>query len=277
MNYSRYLKQLFKFLRINYIISILLAIVLFTLLMAGFRILTSEEEYVYAKVKVSQGYWWANTQKPNIWYARSIRKGVVEQSISGKANAEIISVQYYPFWGSDQYDVYMIVRLSVSHNEKTNKYTYKRSILGISSPVDFEFPTTVVSGTVMDISDEPFKEEYSEKIITFEKKYAAPWEYDAIEIGDTYSNGEDTVVEILDKGRTNSFAAYGGAGNNYQVESAPVQNIVVTARIKVQEKNGEYIFGEEQILRVGKIVNILTNNFVFDQYTLSSIDSVDNK
>src|SRR3989344_3211224 len=131
MNYSRYLKQLFKFLRINYIISILLAIVLFTLLMAGFRILTSEEEYVYAKVKVSQGYWWANTQKPNIWYARSIRKGVVEQSISGKANAEIISVQYYPFWGSDQYDVYMIVRLSVSHNEKTNKYTYKRSILGI--------------------------------------------------------------------------------------------------------------------------------------------------
>jgi hypothetical protein len=90
-----------------------------------------------------------------------------------------------------------------------------------------------------------------------------------------YFDGKDTVLEIVDKSRTNTFATYSGAGNNYQIESVPVQTIRVTARVKLQEKGGEYVFGEEQILRIGKTVNLVSDNFVFDQYTLSSIDSVD--
>jgi hypothetical protein len=156
MHYPKRFKSLISFLRTNYLLTLIAAIIAVALIIGVFKLLTSEEEYIYVKVKVSQGYWWANTQKPNTWYARSIKEGTVEQGLSGKPVAEIVSVRYYPFWTSDQYDVYMVVRLSVSHNEKTNKYTYKRSMIGISSPVDFEFPSTVISGTVMDLSEQPF-------------------------------------------------------------------------------------------------------------------------
>ncbi|MBI4137126.1 hypothetical protein HY469_03630 [Candidatus Roizmanbacteria bacterium] len=272
MNYSRYITKIFKFIRANYIISVFIAIVLFTLFIASFKVLSTEDEYIYAKIKVSQGYWWVDVPRPRRWLAQSIQLGEKEKTLSGKPIAEIHSVRYYPYWGPDQYEIYLTVLLRVSTNEETGKYTFKRSSLGISSPVDFEFPSTFISGTVMDLSPEPFSDAYIDKVVTLEKKFAFLWEYDAIQIGDTYFDGEETVVEILDKKTMNSYSVYSGLGNNYPVESEPTQTIVVTARVKVQEKDGEYIFGEEQVLRAGKTMNIVTSQFVFDQYTVSSIE-----
>lgn len=275
MNHTRYVQKAYTFARSNYIVSLIVFIVLVTLFASVLKSFSTEEKFVYVKMKVSQGLWWANTQRPSVWYAQSIQKGETEKSLSGEPIAEIVSVRYYPYWGPDQYDIYATVRVSVSEDKKTGKYMYNRSALGVSSPIDFEFSSVVLSGTILDISLDEFNETYTEKIITLEKKFAPLWEYDAVEIGDTYFDGEEVVFEIVDKERTNSYTGYSTSGNNYPVEAEMKQNIIVTARVKVQNKNGQYVFGEEQILVPGKIVNAATSQFVFNDYTLSSIETVD--
>src|SRR3970040_1664144 len=52
--------------------------------------------YIYVKVKVGQGLWWASTDKPNSWFIDSIKKGEKETDLMGRTQSEILSMTYYP-------------------------------------------------------------------------------------------------------------------------------------------------------------------------------------
>jgi hypothetical protein len=234
---------------------------------------TSESHFIYAKVKVSQGLWWAATQKPSIWYAQALKKGDIEGSLTGKADAEIISARYYPWWGNDQYDVYLTVKMDVTKNEKKGTYTFKRAPLAISSPVDFEFSGAQVSGTVVALFEEPFVNDYQEKIITLTKKSAYPWEFDAIHVGSVYFNGEEDVFEVISKSSENSSYLTTDNSGNFPGFSENMRYITVRAKVKVKTVGNEFIFGEEQIVRIGKNFNISVPGFTFEEYTVGDIEN----
>ncbi|MBU1066224.1 hypothetical protein KKE60_00275, partial [Patescibacteria group bacterium] len=91
----------------------------------------SESDYIYVKVKISQGYWWASTQSPNVWFINSLKVGDAEYGLLGKPIAEVLEIRHYPTISypkyQAQYDIFLVLKLAVSVNTKTQKYMFKRS------------------------------------------------------------------------------------------------------------------------------------------------------
>lgn len=264
-----------KFLKKNYIIVAFLAIVGITLLVAGIKLITGETTYVYARVKVSQGLWWASAQKPAIWLANNLQKGDVEIGLGGSPTVEVLEVRKYPLgipnYGNEQYEVFLTLKMKVSQNERQQKYMFKRSALAVGSPVDLEFTKTQVSGTVMDLSEKPFKDAYVEREIELVKYLGYQPEFDAITVGSSYFDGEDTVFEVLDKSSEYTYEVYAGAGNNYPVETDKRLTITVRAKLKLKQENETLFFREDYPVQVGKKISVQTPSYFFDQYSIKSI------
>lgn len=268
------LKKIIKFSLDNYFISIFLACILFVGFISVYKLFFSKSTYVYAKVKMGQGLWWASTAKPPIWFVESLKKGDVQTNLTGSPIAEIQSIHYYPWYGAtNQYDIYLTLKLKVNGNPKTGKFNFNRSTIGVGSPIDLEFPSVQISGTVIQLSTKPFEEKFITKTITLTKKNVYPWEYETIRVGDTYFDGQQTVFTVLDKKSTDiSVQAPDIYGNSTDLTLDLKKYIVVRAKIKVQEKNNQFIFGEEQVINPGKIINISTSNFTFSEYVVGGIE-----
>ena len=172
----------------------------------------------------------------------------------------------------DQFDVYIVLRLEAEKNEKLHTYTYKREPLTIASPLDLEFPSAFVSSTVIAISSEPFEEKYVEKTITLSKNFAYTWEYDSITMGDTFFDGVETVVEILDKSAIPTSYLSQDPYNYYTGVAEQRRNIKVKMKMKLKEAGSGLLFGEEQGVKVGRTMNIATKNFYFNEYVVEKIE-----
>lgn len=278
-------KKIRKFARKNYFITFFFAVVLFVGVVSLYKIFATKPTYVYTKVKLGQGLWWSSQIRPNIWLATSLKKGDKEYDLLGKPAAEILSVKYYPWYTLDQFDVYLTVKLKTSYNKKTNKYLFKRNAVAVGSPIELELSSTQISGTVIDLSEKEFTDKYIEKTVYLTKKSAYPWESDAIKVGDKYFDGENTVFEILGKSTSDklsisadkfSISSYIPVTENlelnYPVIPEEKRYIMVKAKILVKEKNNQFIFGEEQVVRPGKLFNLSTSSFAFNDFVVGKIE-----
>ncbi len=254
-----------------------IAIPVFVVLVIFLNLATSKTEYVYAKVKISQGFWWAKAVKPDIWFTSALEGGAIEKNLLGKPIAEVLEVRYYNTdLGSineEKYDIYLSLKLAADYNDRTQKYTYKRSILAIGSPIDLEIPGTQITGTVIDISEQEFDEEYVEKIVYITKKFAYPWEFDAIIIGDKYFDGTEFVFEVLDKYQTKTAAISSGYyGTTTSGTTDTISYIVVKAKVKAKLKNNKLFFGEERTIRSGNLLTVATDNYSFAGYIIGRVE-----
>lgn len=274
---KRFLNSFLKFIKNNPFVYVFVAAVFFVIVVVAYKVAFSKPTYIYAKVKMGQGLWWASTAKSPIWFVNSIKKGDVATDLLGNPIAVITSLRYYPWYTSNQYDVYMNLELKVTESKKTGTYSFNRSTIGVGSPIDLQFPGSQFSGTIIDLSTKPIVDQYVTKTIYMTKKYAYPWEYSAINIGDKYVDGEDTVFEIIDKSTTDSSDVYTTEQSQVQM---PVVNpstydtrkyIIVKAKIKVKPIDGQFIYGEEQIVAPGRFLNVLTKNYSFTDYMISDV------
>jgi len=269
------LKKLVRFLRKNYFIPILVVIVIFIGLITVYKIGFSKPYYVYVKVKVGQGLWWASTQRPSIWQLDAIKKGDTSYDILGKPLAQIISKKYYRYYGSDQLDIYLSIKVRVTYNKRRGEYSLNRSVLSVGSPIDIQFSSQRITGTVIALSIIPFNDRFFEKTIKISKKYANPWEFDSIKIGDKYFDGETILFEVVDKQTQNASSmltlntSFSTSGSNVL---EPVNPIDVVAKVKLRSINNQWVLGEDQIIVIGRPLNISTPNFLFDNYVVTSID-----
>jgi hypothetical protein len=237
---------------------------------------TSESDYIYAKVKISQGFWWASTQSPNVWFINSLKAGDTEYGLLGKPIAEVLELRYYPTMSLPkyraQYDIFLTLKLAVDINTKTQKYVFKRSTIGVGSPIEFEFPSAQISGSVIEMSKAPPKNRLVEKDIIITKKQGFPWEVEAIKIGDEQFDGEEVVFKVTAKqALTTSRIDVSPYGNVNLGLKDPRRYITVRGKIKVREKGDLLIFGEEQIVTPGAELSLVTKNFVFDQFLVQEV------
>lgn len=249
------------------------------ILIAGVKFYTTSfsPSYVYVKVKLSQGLWWASTESPDIWLATGIKSGDKEYNLLGKPTADILSVRYYPTSSGsdptkDKYGVFLTVKLAASYNARNQKYTYNRSAVLVGAPIDIETQRTSISGTVTALSSQPFDDKYIEKTVFLTKRFAYPWEYDAIKIGDAYFDGQDTVFKVLDKQRTATAMIVPDYFGNYLSTTVDsTRYIIVKATIKVREENGVLYFGDEKLLTSGASLEIVTPNFNYKDFVVGEI------
>lgn len=284
------LKDIREFFLKNYVFAFI-AIVFLVLIYSISKSLTTQSKTIYVKIKVGQGMWWAQTGRPNIWFVNAIKRGEKEYDIIGRPSAKILAVRHYPSEAglpgtyddsginqfTNQYDVYLTLMIRVNFDNKYNKYYYKRSPVLIGSPIDFEFSTTAITGTVIDISEQPFNDHYVDKtvqlVIRGGYKKDFPYLFEKINVGDQYFDGKDTVIEITDKWIEPMVINVSNINAQiYEREIYSQQNIVVKAKIRVKEKNNTLIFGEEKVVGIGSGFNIVTPSYIIGNFIVSKIE-----
>lgn len=277
-------KSLFKLFKKNLkknkyfsiIAFLFIAVAILVISTALIKTATSESDYIYAKVKISQGYWWASTQSPNVWFINSLKAGDVEYGLLGKPIAEVLELRHYPTMSfpkyQTQYDIFLTLKLAVNVNTKTQKYVFKRSTIGVGSPIELEFPSAQISGSVIEISKALPKNRLVEKDIIITKKQGFPWEVEAIKIGDEQFDGEEVVFKVTAKqALATSRIDINPYGNVNLGLRDPRRYITVHGKIKVREKGDLLIFGEEQVVAPGGELSLTTKNFVFDQFLVQEV------
>ncbi|KKU04131.1 MAG: hypothetical protein UX88_C0001G0033 [Candidatus Woesebacteria bacterium GW2011_GWC2_47_16] len=259
------------------LILIFLATIAIVLIISLFKTVATQSDYVYAKVKVSQGLWWISSQKPGWWFVNSLKKGEEEFDILGKPIAEILEVRYYPTIPfspeyETEYNIYVTLKLAVNKNTRTQTYLFKRSQISVGRPIELEFPSTHLTGSILELSEKEFGKEYSQKVVTITKKLAYPWEYDAIKVGDKQFDGENHVFEVINKNATPTSAFDSDPFGNIQFYTRESRRyITVRGTIMVRQRGGELVFGEEQVVKPGNFIYLTTSGFVFDRFLVESI------
>lgn len=236
-----------------------------------YKVLIQKPTYIYAKVKVGQGYWWATTQKPTMWYLKAIQQAKEQKDLAGKPVAKILDVSYYPFYGSGQYDIYVTVKLKVARVGNKGTYNFNRETIGVSAPIDLEFPNVQFSGTIIALSTSPFDDKYVEKTVYLTKRIPFPWEYEQIEVGDTQSDGKRVVLEVLEK----------NYGTEYETAllqqgvflNSSISSFTVKMKVLVKKVDDQYIFAEEYPITTGRMfVGPSTKKFVFLDYYITKVE-----
>lgn len=268
--FKKYIPKIKLFIAQNIrlaVIIILLIVIAFIILL---KFLFHKTDTVYVRAKVSQGYWWATTAKPQYWLVNAIKKGDKEISSGSSPKGEIISVRYYPWYDTDQFNIYVILKLKAQKNNKTGQYTYNRTQLSSGAPIDFELSNAEVSATIMEVSDRPINNKLVEKEVVLNKSFAEPWEYDAIQIGDKFYDGEDTVFEVIGKSEKPANTAYTRTSEVPIITSEKPVNIDITVRMKFLQDHGQ-LYYQEFPLQVGRKLDVRTPDTIYTQYFVKSV------
>lgn len=265
--------RLIELFRKNVIITVVAICIAVVGVVAFYRLYVKKETFVYVKVKVGQGYWWATTQKPNMWYIKAIQEAKEEKDVVGAPLATVLRVEYYPWYGSNSFDIFVTLRIKVTKTGKNGTYSFRRETIGVSSPIDFEFETVQFTGTIVQMSEKPIVPIAKNKIVYLSKKYTYPWEYDAIKIGDYFNDGNANVVEILDKakGETNEIIVNEN-GKLVSNETEEYRYIALKIKMRVREDGGQIFYGDEIIVSPGRNLGFVTNGFTFNDYVVSKIE-----
>lgn len=265
--------SLIKFAIQNYLILIIIGCVGFVGIVSIYKLYIKKPTYIYVKVKVGQGYWWASTQKPSMWYLKAIQSAKEEVDLTGKPTAKVLRVAYYPWYGSNQYDVYVTLQLQVSKVGRQGSYNFKRETIGVGGPIDLEFKNVQFSGTIIALSEKPIAPITKTRVVYLTKKYTYPWEYDAIQIGDYFNDGNSNVIEILEKakGETNEVII-NDLGKLSSTETETYRYILLKIKMRVREEEGQMLYGDEIIISPGRNLGFITNGFTFNDYVVSKIE-----
>lgn len=271
-------KKLVKFICIHYIFFLIVIVVAFVIFFSVSKVFLVEPKYIYVRVKVGQGFWWASTAKPTIWFANSIKKGEKQFDLLGKPTAEIEEVRYYPTWGTGQYDVFIKLKLKASYNSRSQTYSFSRSTISIGSPIEIQFPSTFITGTVIALSNFPIEDEYVEKIIylVYQEGYRKdfPYRYDNIKIGDKYFDGSEEVFKVEDKSLENNILSIENnlTAQVFERMVETTQNIIVKAKVKLKNKNGELFYGEDYKVSNNTSVPFSTKDYFFENFVVRKIE-----
>lgn len=263
-------KTIFNSLKRNFIITIIVLVLFIVGVIILSKLIMGKDETVYVRVKVSQGLWWASTLKPSYWMVNSVKNGDKEINLTGKPVIEVLEVRSYPvnYIPSGQYDTYLDLKMLVDKNTNTGIYIYKRSPLQIGSAIDFQLSKVAISGTVIELSDKPIFATREKKIISLKKRAMKLSDYESIQIGESYFDGEETILKILDKSYSDSYANY--TGINFPIESEKPIDIDLTLEIKLRNQNGVYFYNDIP-MKIGRELYLETTTNVLDNYILTDI------
>lgn len=265
---KKHLTKTLRFLRKNYFLTIFGIVVIFVGITILFKYVNSKPTYYYAKIQVN--YPASYYSKPDFWLIKSLRADEKQYNAFGNTEAEILEERYYPSSDNTSFNIYLTVKLAGNVNKKTHEYTFQRTKIGIGSPITLNLSSSQLYGTVVDLSQTPFKDKYIEKIITLVNRGAyfkdSPYIYEGIQIGDRYFDGQDYVFQIIDKSLQKNIVTITNntTGQVLEGETDATQNIVVKAKILVLQKDDQLIFAGDQPLRVGSKFAFSSSDFDFN-------------
>ncbi len=261
------------FIKKYYFLLIIVGCVGFVGVVSVYKLFISKPTYVYAKVKVGQGYWWASTLRPNQWFLKAIKAAKEQKDLTGKPTVRVLNTYYYPYYGTNQFDVYVMLQLKVTKQGKKGVYNFNRETIGVATPIDLEFPNVQFSGTIIELSEKPITTQLVAKTIYLTKKYSYPWEFDEIKIGDKFNNGSEDVIVIVDKAKSETNEVLkDDQGKLISTDTEKYDYITVKAKVMAYKEDSRYIYGEETILSPMRSFDFITDEYIYNGFTIAKIE-----
>lgn len=250
-------------------ISMIAGMALVGLILVGvlvYQLFIQKPTLVTVRIKGSPGNWWWVTPRPPDWLANSVHIGDKEFNATNKAIAEVKSVDIYDAGGPTK-DIYITASLDVRYNAQTKKYRYKGEPLEIGGPISLSLGSTFFPGMVVGIGDkdtEPKKYKDVEVVVRYKDRW--PYEYDAINVGETIIDGEKKVIaEIVSKERRPAEREVETLSGQVVKGFSPVlDDFYVTLKLSTVVIDDQYVYREEQYVKVGNQLWLL-----FPHYNIS--------
>lgn len=275
---NKTIKKAVNLIKKNYFISIILIIGSLTLVFALYKNILVKSDFVYARIAINypESYY----LKPDIWLVSSLKKGDFQQSLLGQPEAEILDKTYYPSQNDiTQFNIFLDLKLQANYNKNSGEYSFQRSTIAVGSPITLDFPSSHVTGTILYLGKNPIKETYVQKtvylVLIGGYKKSSPYFYNSIAIGDKYFDGNRNVFEIIDKKlEKNVFAVTNNlTGLVSEGETDTTQDIIVTTKMNLLEKNNLLVFGQNQVVSIGNKLNLSTNGGLsLNDFAISKIE-----
>lgn len=243
--------------------------------MIVFQLYIQKPQYVTVRIKGSPGNWWWVTPRPPDWLANSVHKGDKEFNASNKVTAEVLSVDIYDAGGPTK-DVYLTTKLDVRYNTKTKKYRYKGEPLEIGGPISLSLGSTFFPGMVVSIAGvETESIKYKDLVVHIRHKDRWPHEYDAIKIGEKIVDGDNNpIAEVLAKSQKPALREGHTSSGQIVTAYSPVLNdYYVTVKLRVEDRGGQYIYREEQYVKVGNQLWLLLPSYNMSGAQIMGIDN----
>lgn len=239
-----------------------------------YQIYVQKPTYVTVRIKGSPGNWWWVTPRPPDWLANSVHVGDKEFNATNRAIAEVLAIDTYDAGGPTK-DIYVTTKLDVRYNAQTKKYRYKGEPLEIGGPISLSLGSTFFPGMVVGISGIGSKpKQYTDITVQVRYRDRWPYEFDAIQVGESISDGDNHMIaQVVSKTRSPALREVETLSGQVVKGFSPVlDDFYVTLKLRVETRDEQYVYREEQYVKVGNQLWLLFPHYNISGAYITSIE-----
>ncbi len=264
--------------RINPIAFILLCCILLGVLavVKYFRIDSSSPTRTI-QVKITGENWTSSYKqyegfRPPYWYAEQLHAGMNAYNGQGRVIATTDLVEKYSRSGAD-FDIYLTITVNGYFDYSTNQFIFNGQPIVVGRQIHINFPNIELVADIID-------DDYSVNAVTRKFKYVTvvqegihTWQYDAIQVGSTASNGNEVIAEVLKKNSYRSSVLEIENRNNTLelIQDINKVNSQIELKIMVEKHSDSWYYGGHQKISVGSDIWVSMENTDIAGATIISI------
>lgn len=229
------------------------------------------------QVKVA-GENWANSYKqyegfrPPYWYEEHLQQGMSAYNGQGREIAKIDSIEKYPRTGAD-YDIYLVITVAGYFDVATQQYIFNGQPMIVGRQITLNFPSIDLVGDIIDDDYSPRQRIKKYIEVTITQEGIDQWQYDAIHVGDTATNGNEVVAEVLKKQSktSNLYELDSSTGTLRLKNSRDRVDSQIELRLLVERHSNSWYFGGHQRIYIGNTILISLNETNISDGVITSI------
>jgi len=205
----------------------------------------------------------------------AVKKSIIDQiketkpvkNIWNSVTAEVIDIES---WGEYAKETWVTVRILVKHDKNRQTYTYNFQNIQVGETIDINLPNVKMSGIILGIRREKEVSERKTKYITVQARLIdwkilfpdtrgiEPYIAEAFSEGETMQNEKGDLVQIIKKNLIPAEKIVQTASGDVLLGRDPVkQDVFLTMRVLVTEKDGQVFFLHDKPIRIGNMIPVV--------------------
>jgi len=215
-----------------------------------------KETWLRVQVQVNPQEWWWKSEEPPSWIADAVAEGDVQLGFTGRKEAEVIGKEVYEA-EKGRKDVFLWLNLRTDYDKKRDAYQFSHQVVEVGRPISLRLNNVGVDCLITWIEGLE-EEKVVEKIIEVESSGANVWVADKVKVGDRMEDTQGNVLaEVLAKDSEFAEMITTDERGNVLVRRNPLtRDLTLKLRIGTVERSGLYYFLGNNVVKVGKILDI---------------------
>jgi hypothetical protein len=247
-----------------FIIASVISLTVFTVKYFGLK-----KEWRTIRVEIINKNWVDNYNpygyRTPFWISDKLKIGQKELDKSGKMIAQIVQIENYER-GTEEANVYLIVKIKTIYQKRQNRYLYKDQYLDLGSAIELDFDNILVHGQIIDNNVPP--EGYPTKnfIITARVRNLEPYLYNKIHTGQKFIDRttQEPVAEILSVNLEKpTLVFFGLSGNTISIQQSEEnrKDVILKIKIKAYFYDNRWYLGGNQNIKLGNSIGFYCNEY----------------